>query len=367
MHVMIVGIRGVPARHGGFETFAEDLSLYLVARHHSVTVYCQTAGIPQASEDEWNGIRRISIPAADSPLSSMGYDWATTVDASRSRGVVLTLGYNTGAFSILYRLRHVPNVMNMDGIEWTREKWSRLERMWLRLNEWAGARCAHHLVADHPEIAVHLRRHTAPDKITVIPYGADAVGGAPADVLADYGLEPKGYYLLVARPEPENSILEIVRACSSPRIERPLVVLGKYSPACNKYHLQVMQAAGPNVRFVGAVYDRERVRALRYHAQAYIHGHRVGGTNPSLVEALAAGNAIIAHDNRFTRWVAGDKARFFHGTADLEEILVSLKSDPRQFVEMEEGSRRRHQRGLIQEQVLSAYEELLLRVERGYR
>jgi glycosyltransferase involved in cell wall biosynthesis len=367
MHVMIVGTRGVPAQHGGFETFAEDLSLYLAERGHDVTVYCQAHHGTEPQEDIWKGVHRVMIPAAAHAGGTIAYDWATTKDASCRKGVVLTLGYNTGLFSLLYRLHHVPNVMNMDGIEWMREKWSGPQRGWLWFNEWAGARCANHLIADHPEIAAHLRRHTSAEKITVIPYGADEVNSAHEDVLATYGLKTKEYYLLIARPEPENSILEIVRAFSSRDVHASLIVLGSYSPDASGYHRQIMDAAGPQVHFLGAIYDRDVVKALRYHAKAYIHGHRVGGTNPSLVESLGAGNAVIAHDNRFTRWVAGEGARYFNGCADLESLIVSLESNPDQFVEMEQASRERHRRNFLKDRVLSEYEELLLRVSRCYQ
>ncbi len=367
MHVMIVGTRGVPAQHGGFETFAEDLSLFLTARGHKVTVYCQVDGGSGVKEDIWNGVNRVVIPSADHSVGTISYDWKTTLHCSSGKGVVLTLGYNTGVFSLMYRLRHLPNVMNMDGIEWKREKWSLPQRCWLWFNEWAGARCANHLVADHPEISEHLQRHTSASKITIIPYGADAINTAPSDVLLRYGLTRKNYYLLIARPEPENSILEIVRAFSSGRVGHPLIVLGDYSGNGNQYKRQVLDAAGSKVHFVGAIYDRETVRVLRFHARAYIHGHRVGGTNPSLVESLAAGNAIIAHDNRFTRWVAGESAKFFSRTQDLEGILYSLEQDPGQLLEMEEGSRQRHKEEFEKEKVLSTYEELLLHALDAYR
>jgi glycosyltransferase involved in cell wall biosynthesis len=366
MHVTIVGTRGIPAKHGGFETFAEDLSLFLTARGHEVTVYCQVDGASASAEDEWNGVHRVEIPSAHHSVGTVSYDWASTLRCSRNDGVVLTLGYNTGVFSFMYRLRHIPNVMNMDGIEWKREKWSLPQRFWLWFNEWAGARFAHHLVADHPEISVHLQRHTSARKISVIPYGADAVTSASAEVLRRYQLTRKGYYLLIARPEPENSILEIVKACSSRQLSHPLVVLGDYSGGGSEYRRQVLDAAGINVQFVGAIYDREVVRALRFYARAYIHGHRVGGTNPSLVESLAAGNAIIAHDNRFTRWVAGDRARFFTQTHDLEETLYSLEQEPSQLLEMEEASRQRHKEEFEKEKVLLAYEELLMTALRIY-
>lgn len=363
---MILGTRGIPAMHGGFETFAEDLSLFLTARNHQVTVYCQAKHDTVPFEDDWNGVHRVHIPSADSAAGTVSFDWLSARHSSTKKGVVLTLGYNTGIFSVLYRLRNVPSIMNMDGIEWRRQKWSFAQRSWLRLNEWAGARLANHLVADHPEIAAHLRSHTSAKKITVIPYGADAVVSAPAEPLSKFNLASKGYNLVIARPEPENSILEIVQASSASRLRVPLVVLGHYSRK-HPYHRQVKEAAGDHVKFLGSIFDRDIVRALRFHAGVYIHGHRVGGTNPSLVESLAAGSAIIAHDNRFNRWVAGENQRFFKGRDDLMDLLEVLAENPGQVSLMREASRLRHQEAFTQEKAMLAYESALMRVAAGVR
>lgn len=365
MEILILGTRGIPARHGGFETFAQDLSLYLVNRGHKVTVYCQTAGDGDPAEDVWKGVHRVLIPSSEGPMGTILFDWKAANDASTKRGVVLTLGYNTALFSVLYRLRHVPCVMNMDGIEWKREKWSMLERAWLWCNEQAGSALSNHLVADHPEIARYLQKRTPARKITCIPYGADEVLSAPAEPLASLGLNSKEYYLLIARPEPENSILEIVRGFSSPDIQAPLVILGDYTAKRGPYQQLVQHEAGSNVVFLGAIYDRTVLRSLRYHAKAYVHGHRVGGTNPSLIESLAAGNAVIAHDNCFTRWVAGSSARFFKGPQDLAEIVRSLERQPEQFAAMEIGSRLRYREEFTQEKILGAYEQMLLRIAEG--
>jgi glycosyltransferase involved in cell wall biosynthesis len=361
MHVLILGCRGVPARHGGFETFAEDLARYLTARNHEVTVYCQAAPGGPIKIDRWEEIRRIHIPAPEGALGTILFDLAAVRHSSHERGVVLTLGYNTGVLNFLYRLRRIPNLMNMDGIEWKRQKWSKLQRAWLWASEWAGARAATHLIADHPEIQKHLTRHTRQDKITMIPYGAHSLNSGPVGLIQKYGLRPDHYFILIARPEPENSVLEIVEAYSAKTREIPLVVLGRYEPDKYPYHQRVIDAAGSEVKFLGAIYDQEIVRSLRFHARAYLHGHRVGGTNPSLVESLAAGNAVIAHDNRFTRWVAGDSARFFQGASDLTEILDTLEREPTLLEHMRQGSRMRHQEFFTQEKVLLAYEQLLLR------
>ncbi len=350
----------MPSRHGGHETFAQDLALFLRARGHFVTVYCQVEEGNTILEDTWRGIHRVLIPAKNSPAGTMLFDWKAIQHSLSAKGVMLTLGYNTAIFNLLHRLKRKPVVMNMDGIEWQREKWSLPARVWFWLNELAGSRVANHLVADHPEIGRHLSRHTPKKKITMIPYGADAVNSAPMSVIQKYELISKRYYLLIARPEPENRILEIVQAYSLRERGMPLVILGDYKSNVTRYKEAVLSAAGPEVKFLGAIFDREIVKALRFHARAYVHGHHVGGTNPSMVESLAAGNAVIAHDNRFTRWVAGEGARYFKYSEDLDTIFESLNQDPSQLLAMEEASRKRYHEAFTPDKTLTAYEQLLL-------
>ena len=357
---LILGSRGIPSKHSGFETFAQDFALFLVNKGHEVTIYCQVEADEPAGEDMWRGIRRVNVPAGAGSLGTIIFDWKTILLAMREKGVVLTLGYNTGVFNVLYRFIGMRNIMNMDGIEWKREKWSLPAKIWFWFNELAGARVANHLVADHPEIARHLETHTSSKKIATIPYGADAFTSAPVALIENYGLTPKGYYLIIARAEPENSILEIVRAYSSKPRGVPLVILGNYKREGTPYQNAVLDAAGPEIRFLQAIFDRDIVKSLRFYARAYFHGHRVGGTNPSLVESLAAGNAIIAHDNRFTHWVAGEGARFFTTEADISQIVDTLNADPAQLQAMEASSRKRHKEAFTQELILTAYEDLLL-------
>jgi len=233
--------------------------------------------------------------------------------------------------------------------------------MWLWANEWFGSHLANQLIADHPEIKNHLNRNVSSDKITVIPYGADAITESDPEIVRRFSLEPGKYFLVVARPEPENSLLEIVTAYSKKPRSFPLVVLGKYMRDKNPYHAAVMDAAGNStVLFPGALYDATTVRALRFHSAAYLHGHQVGGTNPSLIESLAAGNAIIANDNVFNRWSAGSSARYFSSIEQLAEHFDQVEEGPSVLEEMRSGSRLRHQACFTCEAVLEAYEELLL-------
>jgi glycosyltransferase involved in cell wall biosynthesis len=360
--VRILGIRGVPAAHGGFETFAEQLSLYLVDRGWRVIVYCQEDGKGEVFEDQWRGIERVRIPIEMSGAKgTMLFDWKSIVHASKFSDLCLTLGYNTALFTSVLRVKGIPNLINMDGIEWRRSKWGMLAKSWFWLNDWAGCWLGSHLIADHPEIQGHLlTRGISVDKITMIPYGADPVRGASHEPVTALGLTPGRYVTVIARPEPENSILEIVQSFSQRQRGLKLAVLGNFDES-NSYHGAVKAAASEEVEFVGAIYDKPVVKSLRFHSAAYVHGHQVGGTNPSLVEALGAGNAVLAHDNRFNRWVAGDSSLYFGSQPMLAQGFDDVFGNENMLPRMREASRRRFEDFFTWPQILFRYENLLTR------
>ncbi len=364
MKLIIIGIRGIPAAHGGFETFAEKLSLYLVSNGWNVKVYCQSYDPSQDEpiRDLWRGIERIHISTKfPGSLGTMDFDWKCIRHALQDTdGLVLTLGYNTAAFCLPMRLRGMHNIINMDGIEWARAKWSWPARVWFWLNERAGCWLGNQLVADHPAIADHLATRVDRRKITTIAYGADPVHDAPVTPLLSLGLQPGCYSTVIARPEPENSVLEIVKAFSSRARGHKLVMLGKYDPGHNAFHRKVLDAAGPEVIFPGSIYDKAVLASLRFHSLLYIHGHQVGGTNPSLVEALGAGSAVLAHDNRFNRWVAGQAGRYFASVESCDALLSELLADDAQIAQMRLASRARFEEAFTWDRVLGQYEELLL-------
>ena len=179
------------------------------------------------------------------------------------------------------------------------------------------------LIADAEAIAQRFREtypKGAPSSF--IAYGAELVQDRDVDpsVLSAWGLKPRRYMLVVARPEPENHILEIVQGYEMHGGDWPLVIVGDVSGA-TAYQQLLRQHASDRVRFVGGIYDTGQLVSLRLHAACYLHGHSVGGTNPSLLEALACGNWVIAHDNPFNREVARDAADYF---ATPEQLARSL-------------------------------------------
>lgn len=360
--LVITGIRGIPAAHGGFETFAENLALYLTSKGWKVTVYCQEES-GDFYIDSWNDIKLIHIPVkSKGALGTIIFDLKSIIHSLKGNKLILTLGYNTAIFNFLYVLKGQKNVINMDGIEWKRDKWGSIAKAWFWLNERFGCWFGNHLIADHPRIKEHLETRVRSDKITMIPYGAHAVtlDNTSAIALEQYRLIKKKYFLVIARAEPENSILEIVQGfCSKPRNEM-LVVLGNYDFERNTYHQKIRDSANSSVIFPGAIYDTKIVSSLRFHALAYVHGHRVGGTNPSLVESLGAGNAIIAHDNKFNRWVIDNAGVYFDSADTCAVAFDKLTSDKNLCIELEGVSRDRFNKYFTWEYILAKYEKLLV-------
>ena len=357
--VHILGTRGIPNAHGGFEAFAERLAPFLASRGRRVTVYCQRAGGEAGGEREWRGVRLVDVPVSDEGArGSIAFDWLSATQAIREGGTLLTLGFNTAVFFLRHRLAGVRHIVNMDGIEWRRAKWTPPIQAWFYANSWCASTLATHMVADHPEIARMLEQRPLRGPVTMIPYGADVVHDVDPSPLAALGVEADRFGLVIARPEPENSIREIVEAWSRNVPELPLVVLGHYDQA-HPYHRAVRAAAGVMVRFPGALYDAPVVQALRAHARVYVHGHTVGGTNPSLVEALGAASATVAHDNVFNRWVAGDGAVYFSEVEGCGHALRTVVDDAGLRAALRDGARRRHAETFTWDAVLSAYERLL--------
>jgi glycosyltransferase involved in cell wall biosynthesis len=363
----MLGTRGVPAAHGGFETAAENIGLGLVARGWRVIVYCQDdeQRYPRPVYDRWAGIERVHIPSRrGGAAGTMWFDQASTRHAAKhahdEAGVCLTFGYNTAGLSALMRLRGVPNIINMDGLEWKRARWSRGQQAFLYSQERAACYLGNHLIADHPTIASHLATRTTARRISTIAYGAPLITSAAECVLEQWGLTGGSYLTLIARPVPENSVLEVVRAFSARTRGRELVVLGNYSRS-DQYQRTVLDSASDEVRFLGAIYDTDQVQALRFHSLAYVHGHQVGGTNPSLVEALGCGNPVIAHDNPYNRWVAGESALYFADQAGVIEALERLTDDPLLAATMSRAARARHAADFTWEHITDQYETVLRR------
>jgi glycosyltransferase involved in cell wall biosynthesis len=369
--VHVLGTHGVPAAYGGFETAAQEVGLFLRDRGWDVIVYCQLPGEGPTTQDQWHGLTRVNIhEPREGWRGTAAFDLTCVRHVLAHAGpddVCLTFGYNTGIFNVAQRVRGIPTVINMDGMEWTRRRWGLVRQGILLGNERMAGLVGDVLIADHPVISDYLRRHFGSSRVATITYGAHTVDDAPTGPVDELGLTPGDFATMVCRPIPENSCLEIVRAWSRRPRGLPLVVLGDYQPD-DAYHRAVQAAAGDEVRFLGAVHDPVVVGSLRRHSRVYLHGHTVGGTNPSLVEAMAAGNGVVARRNVYNTWVAGDGALYFSDEDELDAQLGTAL-DPAEARRLGKLARERFEGEFTWERIGAQYEEALLRAmaRRGRR
>jgi len=337
----ILGSRGIPANYGGFETFAEELAKRLVQCGVEVTVYCEDSG-QAAAEDQYLGINLIHVPAPRlGPLSTILFDLKCLWRARRSFDVVYMLGYGTSLFCFIPRIWGTTVWINMDGIEWARSKWNRIAKMWFRIMEAVAMWTASVVIADADEIKKHLLgRHRRKPKIVVIPYGANKILSPPDQaLLSEWQLTANNYYLVVCRLEPENHILDIVEGFISSESEITLAIVGDHETG-TPYVEDLVKKSSDRIRYLGTVFDAPKLEALRWHCRTYCHGHSVGGTNPSLLEALACGNRIVAHENDFNREVAGNCAEYFSSSDELSALIREIDADTRDEGRRDLGQRR---------------------------
>lgn len=324
MKIAILGTRGIPNNYGGPETNAELLSPIFLRLKHEVTVYSPDEHPYQ--NGQWQGIRIKHVFNRESRLRIWGtliYDYLCLRDACRSDyDIILELGYVPCAiFFPFFRRRRAKLVTNMDGLEWKRSKWNFVLQRFAELTEALGAKYSDALISDNLAIQGYLLDKYGRES-HFIPYGAKLVSQPDVADLAPYQLSPRRYHMLIARLEPENSIETILDGYLRSGDTDAFLVVGKTDTRYGRFLMAKYQSHA-NIRLIGGVYDYDRLSSLRWHAKLYFHGHSVGGTNPSLVEAMASNALVAAHDNPFNRSVLEENAFYFSSAADVADIIRS--------------------------------------------
>lgn len=321
MHIAMIGTRGVPAQYGGFETAVEEIGARLAADGHRVTVYCRNR---DQTLTEYLGMELVSLPALRKrSLETLSHTGLSVAHAIRNRPDAAVL-FNAGnaPYIPLLKARHIPTAVHVDGLEWKRAKWQGAGARYYRWAEKRAARSGLALIADAQGIADHLRETYAVGS-HVIPYGAPILHPG-TDRLETLDLSPQRYHLVVARLEPENHVDVIVRGYAGSASEHPLVVVGS-APYGDAHIADIRRAAGgSDTRLIGAVWDQDLLNQLYAHSLSYLHGHSVGGTNPSLLRALGCAAPVTAFDVNFNREVTAGHARFF---TDPDSVSTQIRAD----------------------------------------
>lgn len=334
MKIAILGTRGVPNYYGGFEQFAEFFSVYLANKGHEV--YCYNSHNHPFQEKNFNGVHIIHQHDPEYKYGTFGqfvYDYNCIIDArKRDFDIILQLGYTSNSIWFFLMPKKAINIINMDGLEWKRSKYSWPVQQFLKVAEWLAAKSGDYLVADSLGIQSFLKKKYKKES-TYIAYGAHLFDSPNDDVLKQYQVEPGNYNMIMARFEPENNLDMVLEGVAlNNEDQTPILVIGKHETKYGAY-LKDKFKNNSNIRFIGGVYNLEHLNNLRYYSNLYFHGHSVGGTNPSLLEAMASQAFIIAHNNDFNKGVLKENAYYFSNPSEVKKILNTIKkSDNLHFI-----------------------------------
>jgi glycosyltransferase involved in cell wall biosynthesis len=322
LNIAIIGSRGIPNYYGGFEQMAQYLAVGLLNKGHRVTVY-NSHNHPY-KENEWKGVRLVHCFDAENMMGTAGqfiYDLNCIRNARKNNyDVILFLGYTSSSVWGKLFPKNAVIISNMDGLEWKRDKYTKPVQQFLKYAEKLAVKYSHYFVADSTVIKTYVEeKYNIESKY--IPYGAEIFANKNECILAKYGVSKLDYHMLMARMEPENNIDMILEGFHNSNSEKTFIVIGNYNNSYGKLMYQKYHR-DKRIHFTGAIFDAEITNTLRAYCKLYFHGHSVGGTNPSLLEAMANGSIIVAHDNPFNRAVLNGDAYYFKTAADVLQLVI---------------------------------------------
>ncbi len=314
MRIALLGTRGIPARYGGFETFAEELCVRLAERGYQVTVYCRE----KHTQTEYRGVRLRYLPTVRHKyFDTVVHTGLSTVDLLfQSFDAVLYCNAANAVFTLWPRLRGMPTALNVDGLERYRKKWNRIAKTWYLVSEWMATWSCSAVVTDAANIRTYYLRRYGKES-TFIPYGAETGKVSGTDVVRALGLEPGKYVLYVSRMEPENNALMVRKAFEKVNTDFKLALIGD-APYAEDYIREVKNTSDPRVVIPGAIYG-EGYGQLQSHCSVYVQATEVGGTHPALIEAMGRGALVLYLNTPESAEAAGDAAVPFEN--DLVEKL----------------------------------------------
>jgi glycosyltransferase involved in cell wall biosynthesis len=332
MKIAILGTRGIPNYYGGFEQFAEYFAAYVAERGHEIYVY-NSHNHPY-QEKTFKGAHIIHKYDPEYKVGTFGqfiYDFNCIRDMrDRNFDIILQLGYTSSSVWFFMLPKKSIIITNMDGLEWKRSKYSRPVRQFLKFAERLAAISSDYLVADSLGIKSFLKKQYGKES-EYIAYGAYPFDNPDESILAKYDVEKEAYNMIMARFEPENNLDMVLEGIVLGNDTDPILVVGKHETKYGAY-LKNKYRDHRNIKFIGGMYNIDHLNNLRYYSKIYFHGHSVGGTNPSLLEAMASQALIAAHNNDFNKGVLQDNAYYFSNPQDVAALLASVDKDENRYM-----------------------------------
>lgn len=365
MKIAILGTRGIPNYYGGFEQFAEFFSVYLVQKGHEV--HCYNSHNHKFQEKTFRGVNIIHQHDPEYKYGTFGqfiYDYNCIIDSrKRDFDIILQLGYTSNSIWYFLLPKKPIIITNMDGIEWKRSKYSRPVQQFLRFAERLAAISSDYLVSDSLGIQTFLKKRYKKDS-TYIAYGANPFNNPNEAILEQYQVEKENFNMIMARFEPENNLEMVLDGVVKSNDSTPILVIGNHNTKYGEY-LKKRYQNYASIRFMGAIYNLEHLNNLRYFSKLYFHGHSVGGTNPSLLEAMASKALILAHNNDFNKGIIKQNGYYFANSEEVKNLLLTIKkNDNLQFIQNNfEAIVNEFNWDKINGQYLTLFEECLARVK----
>jgi len=365
MKIALLGTRGIPASYSGFETCVEQLGQRLVQRGHEVTVYCRSHHITYPGS-HYKGMRLVKLPTiANKYLDTMVHSLISSLHAL-SQGYAVGLYFIAGNSPVTWipRLVGTQTILNVDGLDWKREKWPALAKKYIQFAEWLATKLPNVYITDSHVVQGYYRDQYG-DEPAYIPYGSDVEILPPAATLAQYGLEPGKYILFVGRLVPENCAHHLVQAFRELDTDLKCVIVGD-APYAEEYiaGLKELAANDQRIIFTGYVFGTG-YQELGSNAYVFVESSGVGGTHPALVEAMAFENCVVTHNTPENLETIGDAGFAYDGktgAADLRRVLEELLRDPELVRLYRHKARQRAQSVYSWETVTDSYERLFYQI-----
>ncbi|RYJ53252.1 glycosyltransferase family 1 protein [Flavobacterium petrolei] len=324
MKIAILGTRGIPNNYGGFEQFAEIFAVYLAQQNHEIYVYNTHDHIFKGKM--FQGAHIIHKYNPEHKIGTAGqffYDLNCILDSRKRKfDIILQLGYTSNSIWSFLLPKKAVIITNMDGLEWKRTKYSNKTQRFLQFAEKRAVKSSDFLIADSLGIQKYLKEKYNKES-SYIAYGAAPFLNPNEELLLPYNLDSNAYDLLIARFEPENNIEMILEGVAASQNDRPIVVVGNSNNSFGNYLKQKFKD-NPRIRFIGGVYNKEHLDNLRFFSSLYFHGHSVGGTNPSLLEAMAAKALLVAHKNEFNQAILKENAFYFSNAKEVQKLRETV-------------------------------------------
>lgn len=324
MKIAILGTRGIPNNYGGFEQFAEIFAVYLAQQNHEIYVYNTHDHIFKGKM--FQGAHIIHKYNSEHKIGTAGqffYDLNCILDSRKRKfDIILQLGYTSNSIWSFLLPKKAVIITNMDGLEWKRTKYCNKTQRFLQFAEKRAVKSSDFLIADSLGIQKYLKEKYNKES-SYIAYGAAPFLNPNEELLLPYNLGSNAYDLLIARFEPENNIEMILEGVAASQNDRPIVVVGNSNNRFGNYLKQKFRH-NPKIRFIGGIYNKEHLDNLRYFSALYFHGHSVGGTNPSLLEAMAAKALLVAHKNEFNQAILKENAFYFSNAKEVQQLRETV-------------------------------------------